>query len=900
MPTLKNSITISRDTSTENDLDFEYLRRIGIQHIASMGGGLWTDYNEHDPGITILEMLSYAITDLGNRINISMPDLLTGPTGSAPISQQFYTAGQIMPNRALTALDYRKLFIDMDGVRNCWIMPYEVKVYADCKEGLLSYSPDMFPDLAPEDREEFTLKGLNRILVDFDVDQNDPQRQQKIDAIKALIKAKYHANRNLCEDLVRIDEIEEQSISVCAQIELENEADEEEVNARIWLAIQGYFSPGVHFYSLKQMLARGYRMDEIFEGPLLESGFIDTSELKQASLRKEVRLSDIINIIMDIPGVKQITDISIGNCSGTNDPNTWLMCIEPNKRPALCTNSVFNYRKDNLPVGVNEKRSEEIYKRLKAEEDAYDDQAAIDRFPEIPSGEFLDTGWYTTIQNDFPDTYGIGQEGLMSPVSTARSSQAKQLKAYLLFFDQVLASYFAHLENAKELLSVEPQVSNTYFTQAVSDINGFSELVNNYPQNDNALLSEQLFDGLTDDVARRNELLDHLLSRFAENFSTYAFVMKELYGSFTSEMILKSKEIFLREYVTLSSERGLGFNYYHQPASELWDTGNVSGVEKRVARLSGMKNYFRRNLSDSFIEVYEQSPGVFKWRIRNGAGTVILSAENSYTSHKKAINNLYFAVLQLIESSEDKIEDAFEAGVVADQVIDNIQVKISGGGNFYFAVIDPELQDTDPGYIVAKQLIYFSTASDMEASLLETIQFMKYDFTEEGMYAVEHILLRPDSDYPDTLPSFFLPFCADNCKESSCCGIDPYSFRISIVLPGYTQRFSDIHFRNFMEELIREELPSHILAKICWIGSRKGEVPNQDNQLLQFESFYKTYLIAKSPLDSFHPQDELKALIESLTHLHTIFPTGKLHNCEEEEEDQDNDIVLGRTKLGTL
>lgn len=900
MPTLKNSITISRDTSTENDLDFEYLRRIGIQHIASMGGGLWTDYNEHDPGITILEMLSYAITDLGNRINISMPDLLTGPTGSAPISQQFYTAGQIMPNRALTALDYRKLFIDMDGVRNCWIMPYEVKVYADCKEGLLSYSPDMFPDLAPEDREEFTLKGLNRILVDFDVDQNDPQRQQKIDAIKALIKAKYHANRNLCEDLVRIDEIEEQSISVCAQIELENEADEEEVNARIWLAIQGYFSPGVHFYSLKQMLARGYRMDEIFEGPLLESGFIDTTELKQASLRKEVRLSDIINIIMDIPGVKQITDISIGNCSGTNDPNTWLMCIEPNKRPALCTNSVFNYRKDNLPVGVNEKRSEEIYKRLKAEEDAYDDQAAIDRFPEIPSGEFLDTGWYTTIQNDFPDTYGIGQEGLMSPVSTARSSQAKQLKAYLLFFDQVLASYFAHLENAKELLSVEPQVSNTYFTQAVSDINGFSELVNNYPQNDNALLSEQLFDGLTDDVARRNELLDHLLSRFAENFSTYAFVMKELYGSFTSEMILKSKEIFLREYVTLSSERGLGFNYYHQPASELWDTGNVSGVEKRVARLSGMKNYFRRNLSDSFIEVYEQSPGVFKWRIRNGAGTVILSAENSYTSHKKAINNLYFAVLQLIESNEDKIEDAFEAGVVADQVIDNIQVKISGGGNFYFAVIDPELQDTDPGYIVAKQLIYFSTASDMEASLLETIQFMKYDFTEEGMYAVEHILLRPDSDYPDTLPSFFLPFCADNCKESSCCGIDPYSFRISIVLPGYTQRFSDIHFRNFMEELIREELPSHILAKICWIGSRKGEVPNQDNQLLQFESFYKTYLIAKSPLDSFHPQDELKVLIESLTHLHTIFPTGKLHNCEEEEEDQDNDIVLGRTKLGTL
>lgn len=899
MPTLKNSTTIARDVSTENDLDFEYLRRIGIQHIASMGGGLWTDYNEHDPGITTLEMLSYAITDLGNRINLSMPDLLTGPDGSASISQQFYKAEQILPNRALTALDYRKLFIDIDGVRNCWIMPYEVTVYANCKDGTLSYDPNAFNTILPEDRTEFKLKGLNRVLVDFDVDENDPQYAQKIDAVKQMIRDKYHANRNLCEDLVEIEQIEEQGISVCAQIGLTHEADEEEVNARIFFAIQKYLAPGVHFYSLKQMLDKGYRMDEIYEGPLLESGFIDTAELKQASLRKEVRLSDLINIIMDVPGVEKITDISIGNCSGTNDPNTWLICVDALKRPKLCTNSVFSYRKDNLPVSVNEKRSEEIYKALKAAEDAYNEQAAIGRFPEIPSGQFSDAGWYTTIQNDFPDTYGIGQEGLEPSANTERRSQAKQLKAYLLFFDQILASYFAHLENAKDLLSVDPQLTHTYFTQAVADINGFGDLVNNYPQNDDSLLSEQLFDGLTDDVARRNELLDHLLSRFAENFSTYAFVMKELYGSFTSEMVLKSKEIFLREYVTLSSERGLGFNYYHQQPSDLWDTGNVSGVEKRVARLSGMKNYFRRNLSDSFIEVYQPSAGTFKWRIRNTLGAVILCAENSYTSYKKAINNLYFSVLQLIESSEEKVQEAFEAGIVPNQIIDNIQVKVSGSGNFYFIVIDPEYSDTDPNYKAAKQPIYFSQAADFETSLLDTIRFMKYDFTEEGGFTVEHILLRPDSNYPETPSKYFLPICADDCHES-CCGIDPYSFRVSVVLPGFTQRFSDIHFRNYMEELIREELPAHVLAKICWVGSRKGEVPNADNQLMTFETAYKDYLIAKSPLDAFHPENELEALIDILSNLHTIFPTGKLHNCDAEEEDQDDDIILGRTKLGTL
>lgn len=899
MPTLKNSITIKRDVSTENDLDFEYLRRIGIQYIASMGGGLWTDYNEHDPGITILEMLAYAITDLGNRTSLPMPDLLTGPEGSLPVPEQFYTAEQILPNRALTALDYRKLFIDIEGVRNCWIMPYEVKMYANCKDGELAYNPDLFPDLLPEDRSEFFLKGLNQILVDFDVEENDPQRLQKIEAIKQLIRDKYHANRNLCEDLAHVDEIGEQGVSVCARVGLENEADEEEVNARIRLAIEDYFSPRVRFYSLKQLIDKGYRMDEIFEGPLLNNGFIDTAELRDAGLREEVRLSDIINLIMDIPGVKQVIDISIGNCSGINNPDTWLLCIGKNKRPVLCTNSVFSYQKDSLPVRVNEKRSEAIYKELKAAEDASDNQAVLNRFPEVPSGQFMDAGWYTTIQNDFPDTYGIGQEGLSSVADTARKSKAKQLKGYLLFFDQVLASYFAHLEHAKDLLSINPQLSHTYFTQAVADINGFDELVNNYPTNNNAALSEQLFDGLADDVARRNELLDHLLARFAENFSKYAFVMKELYGSFTSEMVLKSKEVFLREYVTLSSERGLGFNYYHQPDSELWNTGNVSGVEKRVARLSGMKNYFRRNLSESFIEVYEPSAGVFKWRIRNSAGNAILCAESGYPSYKKAINNLYFSVLQLIETSEEKIADAFQAGVVANQVIDNVQVKLSGSGNYYFVVVNPELPDTDPNYKVAKQPIYFADASLLETSLLETIRFMKYDFTEEGMFVVEHILLRPDSEEPDTPPYYFLPLCADDCKES-CCGIDPYSFRVSVVLPGYTQRFSDIHFRNFMEELIREELPSHILAKICWIGYRKGEVPDADNQMMEFERLYNQYLIAKSPMNPFFPEDETRDFISILTKLNSIFPTGKLHNCDAEEEDQDNDIILGRTKLGTL
>ena len=58
MSTLENYKKIPKDVSSKDDLDFEFLKSKGIEYIESMGGGLWSDYNDHDPGVTILEVLS--------------------------------------------------------------------------------------------------------------------------------------------------------------------------------------------------------------------------------------------------------------------------------------------------------------------------------------------------------------------------------------------------------------------------------------------------------------------------------------------------------------------------------------------------------------------------------------------------------------------------------------------------------------------------------------------------------------------------------------------------------------------------------------------------------------------------------------------------------------------------
>ncbi len=60
---------------------------------------------------------------------------------------------------------------------------------------------------------------------------------QKINLIKDIIeavKARLHANRNLCEDFYKLSALKVEKIAVCADIELEREADVEEVQAEIY------------------------------------------------------------------------------------------------------------------------------------------------------------------------------------------------------------------------------------------------------------------------------------------------------------------------------------------------------------------------------------------------------------------------------------------------------------------------------------------------------------------------------------------------------------------------------------------------------------------------------------------------------------------------------------------
>ncbi len=171
MSDLKN---ISKNTPQHESMQFDKLREMGINRIQALSKSNWTDYNLHDPGITTLEALCYAITDLGYRLTFDMQDLLASNPDNADIDFHiFFTARQLLHNAPVTLKDFRKLLLDVAvqvdaetlGIKNAWAIPAtdaEIKLYVNQTQQKLAYFP------TATDGTGFFVKGLYNFLIEFD------------------------------------------------------------------------------------------------------------------------------------------------------------------------------------------------------------------------------------------------------------------------------------------------------------------------------------------------------------------------------------------------------------------------------------------------------------------------------------------------------------------------------------------------------------------------------------------------------------------------------------------------------------------------------------------------------------------------------------------------------------
>ncbi|HEV3412122.1 MAG TPA: hypothetical protein VG101_06575 [Puia sp.] len=985
---MANSNTILKNPALLPDQDYAGLRKRGLEYIQQLGTALWTDFNEHDPGITILEALCYSITELGYRVSLPMEDLLTAQDGTIPSSQVFFTAKQILTQSALTPDDYRKLLIDIPNVHNAWVQggTAEVPLFADCKHDTLTYQQTDYP---------VDISGLYRVLLDLDDDprlgdlndgeidlavylpsggsgsgitlnltlvfpswkcvtdpslftidlQNsgaipvafatfpNPQNAGQITityptgnfsgsltlntvssgaspnaaTLQALfttpdtmsgynlftqkvfqhylkkIQTAYLAvqstmrtlrrHRNLCEDFVSVDSIRDEEIAFCFDIDVAPGADINTIQANVWLVIDNYLDPPVNFYLLKEMLAKKddqglplYTIDQIFEGPRLKHGFIDTAELDNSQLVTCIHASTLISGIMAISGVLGVRNFLM-TAYDNNGPVTgetaqrWCLKIKDGYKPVLSVekSKVVLY-KNQIPYLANQAAVARLLQQLLSMQEKSKLTGHEDDLP-VPVGTWFPLDGYSSVQYLFPITYGIGEAGLPSTATDARKAQARQLKAFLLFFDQLLGDFLEQLKNAPSLFSTD-NIVQTYYAQFLSDFPDYASIYT--PDSTGILLQDQVLDHPDSTVAaplaangwerlyepnetftdRRNRFLDHLMARFAESFNEYAFLMYSLNEATQQETridpadLIASKVAFLKEYPRLSYDRAKAYDYcpmdkaFHLLPDKLWYTDNVSGLEEKLCLLGGFKD-----------------PG-------------------------GGMKSFYRRFLRCIGP----------AGSGPGEVQLSIQAHQTPGGikyNYALSIGSPPIVSPD-----------YNSLTMLNTALMNylTSNSLLNDCSCEGLYLFEHLLLRPRSTAYN-----LAPVCLE--KDCTTCGEDdPYSFRISIVLPYWPAHFNNLAFRSYFEELAREEAPAHCMVKVCWI--------NQDSMLsLELQYFSWIYALASytsdpTDINSYFLNEANNDLLNTLFSLHSEYPVATLHDCN--ESTNTNPVTLGKTILGTI
>ena len=350
---MKPPVTISKEKPKIPVLDYELLRQEGLNYIEQLASDIWTDYNTHDPGITILEMLCYAITDLGFRTSYPIEDILASAENNRKkMYEHFFTAAQILTSRPVTENDYRKLYIDLPNVKNAWLSKAKISYTVDCKESKI------VKKLANQNHpsKKIEINGLYDILLELDENLSNQQKNATIRKVKSI----FYQNRNLCEDLNSISIVPQQKIMICADIELENNADIETVWAQILFDLEQYLTPNIKRYTIKELFEKGYSSEQIFEGPVLKNGFIDDWELESTKLRKNIFVSDVISVIMNVSGVHSIREIFL-NYSDPLDRTDeegykWCLPIKEGHQPVLdLTKSILNLEaetEENKPKSV--------------------------------------------------------------------------------------------------------------------------------------------------------------------------------------------------------------------------------------------------------------------------------------------------------------------------------------------------------------------------------------------------------------------------------------------------------------------------------------------------------------------------------------------------------------------
>lgn len=696
-------------------------RKEALLWAQKLSGKLWTDFNPHDPGVTVLEILSYVLTELDYKLGFTMEDILH----SSVIRKEFqlednalFKAEDIFCTAPVTEKDFRVLLIDqIEGVTNAWLL------------------------------SEDHIVGSFNLIVQLN-SQADP------DTIEREVNRLFNKYKVFGWSLNSVRIIKKKEAKLSGNFYFNSESSAESLLAKVLYEFnEKLVNVQPSSQTVDELLGSQKSLNEIFDGPKMENGIIVKEELKP--FHTEIQLQVIKAALNEIEGVEMLSNvgISIGTETFIKSIPTqdYLPYINPKVKHDI---QIFN---DGKPAEINVEEVEYQYQKIdQAVRRSYllsSEKTSSFSFSKDSRNRNIAT-FYRLLQ-EFPTLYRIES----SKLREQQRLDNEQFKQMLLPFEQFLSNTMKQLAESSTFFAVE-NTTPDYNQQLIID--------------KDIVLKKELVKEL-DFLKKRNEVLNHLLSRFDSNINRN---LPDLYyGDHPRSLTqrVKCKELLLKSLPQIGVNKGSlvtkhnsGISYLeYELMLKLWIDKPAEKPLSRVVKDWGI----------TITKLDEDGKILVKDYLHELFDTNLTEKERKFYLHTdRPLENLLLAGTKKSNYSVNKIIEDKRYGL-------------------FLSLGDTQL----------KNLIHKSKS---RKALLRSIddwvqRFFDMNKKSEGFYVVDNSLLKKSALHA--------------------------WHTVSFIFPAWSIRFQSRNFQQNVEELIIGCMPAHLRLNMIWLNF---------NEMLLFEDEY--------------------------------------------------------------
>ena len=815
---MTSSLVPLSSSALSEELDFSGLLRESLTVIQGLGGQQWANLNASDPGYTILEQLCYALTELGYRAGLPVPTLLAaGNANTLPLSAHgLYSAPDLFPSAALSIADQRRMLLDRcTEIANVWF-----ELVTPGRDANSARTPSR------------STSGLYRLVVlpndanQWYASSGQPSAVSDPLIIKS-VQSCYASTRNLCEDVDCIDVLKPHSLVIeSLRLLLEPQADPDQVLANVLYQAGLFLNPEPKRQSLQKRLASLPVGESLLAGVLPSKGFIADDQL--AARPHQLDLARLGQLISAIDGVIELEDIgfspgSIPCDSGPSDaiaiPEGFYFRLSLSLESRLSTVVLLQ---TSGQVAYNPARVTRLLASLwRLHRQTYGTRAEAEMLYDLPAATGGDLASYTSLLQQFPAAYQLNGSDSNAAESSTAIAKRRQLKAYLMIFDQFMADALAQLGCLPQLFSLRSAGGQTWHARSLATVTGCdaSLLIANYDKACESLRQRQ--DG---GLPRQSAILNFLLSLSGQSL-TVGLSRGESPAcvQFGSPAVVEAQRLLLSNLPELSRDRGLGMNYRHSIYSDLESRERLlrdvstedqfTALERRCSLQALAISQLHD--SDSFELVTEPGAATF--------GTLLLGSRSKDVRSCLQPIRPSPAVASLSEPAADS-NTLISGQRIYAHLLSNLAVKlnycvaVSATGSGY----DLFCPDTDQGLWLLGTFNDDAAASQFACRLSEQILWHQHRHSA-NIYLIEWTLLRTAMDLP----------------TSSNLQPDQFNQRVTAVVPQANSLANNGDSSKAQQDVLRQTLqqllPAHVQLDLVRLGPQA---------YAQFLEIRRTWLMA--------------------------------------------------------